>query len=320
MNHVKENRTGVNNSFQGLDANQLAQLQPGTVNQISSMAAQRVEQVARHYANGITELMSLLHEIILKSGHKKEVVQLAGKWVAVDPSTWRKRTDFRISVGFSAGNKDAQLARLQMIGNMQKEAMMGGLSFVQEQNVYETFNEIVKAADMQAPGRFSTPPDKAPKKGPPQPDVTVIAGENIRAQAQIQSKQLDVQQKERDSQRDYDVKLKELRFNAATAQLDLTKHRESMEHEANTNKFGVQKDEHIARVNAELNPKSIEAKAKAEESATASEVLRTLQESNQQQTQTILQALQELTKALAAPREFVRDPKTGKATGSRISQ
>jgi hypothetical protein len=317
MNHVKENRTGVNNSFQGLDANQLAQLQPGTVNQISSMAAQRVEQVARHYANGITELMSLLHEIILKSGHKKEVVQLAGKWVTVDPSTWRKRTDFRISVGFSAGNKDAQIARLQMIGNMQKEAMMGGLSFVQEDNVYETFNELVKAADMQAPGRFSTPPDKAPKKGPPQPDVTVVTAEQIRAQAQMQTKQLDVEQKERDSQRDYDAKLREIQ---TSAEIDLTKHREAMQHEAHTNEFGARKDEHIARVQAELNPKSIEAHAKAQESATATEVLKALQESNQQQTQTILQAFQELTKALSAPREILRDPKTQKAIGSRISQ
>jgi len=188
MEHVKEKRTGVNNSFQGLDASQLSQLQPGTVNQISSMAAQRVEQIARHFANGITELMSLLHEVVLKSGHKKEVVQLRGKWVTVDPSTWRKRTDFRISVGFAAGNKDAQIARLQMIGNMQKEAMMGGLSIVNERNVYETMNELIKASDLQAPQRFLTDPEKAPPKPPPQPDVTVMAMEQIKSQTTLQVK------------------------------------------------------------------------------------------------------------------------------------
>jgi hypothetical protein len=202
MDHVRETRTGVNNSFQGLDASQLTQLQPGTVNQISSMAAQRTEQIARNFANGVEELVSILHEIILKSGHKKEVVQLRGEWVTVDPSTWRKRTDFRISVGFAAGNKDAQITRLMMIGNMQKEAMMGGLPIVTPENVYETMNELIKASDLQAPGRFLTHPSKAPQKGPPQPDPTVVAIEQMKSQsaekikgAEIQSEQAVTQAK-----------------------------------------------------------------------------------------------------------------------------
>jgi hypothetical protein len=192
MDHVKETRTGVNNSFQGLDAGQLTQLQPGTVNQISSMAAQRVEQMARHFANGITKLMSLLHEVVLKSGHKKEVVQLAGQWVTVDPSTWKKRTDFRISVGFAAGNKDAQITRLMMIGNMQKEAMMGGLPIVTPENVYETMNELIKASDLQAPQRFLTHPSKAPQKGPPQPDATVMAAETMKSQTTLKTKEAEL--------------------------------------------------------------------------------------------------------------------------------
>jgi hypothetical protein len=213
MDHVRETRTGVNNSFQGLDAGQLTQLQPGTVNQISSMAAQRTEQVARHFANGVTELMSILHELILKSGHKKEVVQLRGQWVTVDPSTWRKRTDFRISVGFAAGNKDAQITRLMMIGNMQKEAMAGGLSIVSEENVYETMNELIKAADMQAPQRFLTHPSKAPKKGPPQPDVTVMAMEQIKSQTTLQVKNAELETEKQ-------VKAAEIEKDKALAQLD----------------------------------------------------------------------------------------------------
>jgi hypothetical protein len=320
MAALKRNRVGVDNSFQGLDASQLTQLQPGTVNQISSMASQRVEQVARHYANGIVEMCALLHEVILKAGHKKDVVQLRGKWVTVDPSTWRKRSDFRISVGYAAGNKDAQISRLMMIGNMQKEAMAGGLSIVTERNIFETMNELIKASDMQSPERFITDPEKAPKKGPPQPDVTVVAGEQIRAQAQIQAKQLDVAQKERDSQRDYDIKLKELRFDAANAQLDIAKHKDTARRERESAHFGVQKDEHMARVQAELNPKNIEAQAKATESQAATEILKAVQESNAQQTQAILTAMQELSKALSAPRVIDRDPKSGRATGSRIAQ
>lgn len=317
MDQIRENRVGVNRYFTGIDQNALNKTKGG-MEMLSTMSAQRVEQIARHFANGIEILCSLLHEIILKSGHKKETVQLRGKWVEVDPATWRKRSDFRISVGYAAGNKDQLVQRLMLISSMQEKAMAGGLPIVTQENVYETAMEITKATDMQAPGRFWTDPnsDKAPQKGPPQPDVTVMAMEQIKAQTAIQTTQMDVQQKERDSQRDYDVKLREL---TANTQLQLTTHREKLNHESQASQFGAQKDEHMARLSADLNPKNIEAQAKAQESSTASEVLRMLQQSNEQQTQVILAAFQEMTKALSAPRVIDRD-KSGKAVGSRIAQ
>ena len=216
MDNLRMKRTGVNYSFQGLDANQLSQLQPGTVNQVSSMAAQMTEQVARNIANGIAELFSLLHELILKSGHKKEVVKLRGKWVEVDPSTWRSRTDFRISVGYSAGNKDAQIARLMGLANMQKEALMGGLPIVNARNVYETAIELTKASDFATPERFWQDPQNAPPPAPPQPDPTVIAMEQIKSQTSLQTTQMDVEQKERDSQRDFAIKKYEIDTDAET--------------------------------------------------------------------------------------------------------
>lgn len=317
MDHVREKRTGVNNSFQGLDANQLAQLQPGTVNQISSMAAQRVEQIARIFATGVEDLFSIVHELILKSGHQREVVKLRGQWVPVDPATWKKRTDFRIAVGYAAGNKDSLVQKLMMIGNFQKEAMMGGLPIVQPQNIYETGMELIKASDITSPQRFLTDPNNAPPKQPPQPDPTVMAAEQLKSQTALQTKSMDAQQKERDSQRDFDIKKYEIDTNAHVA---VATHRETLQHQARVTEFGAQKDERMAHVQAELNPKMVEAKAKGAESSAATDVMKALQQSQQQQTEIILSAFQELTKAMSAPREFVRDPKTGKAIGSRVSQ
>src|SRR6185436_21160810 len=103
--------TGTNRYFTGIDQNALNKTATG-IQQLSTMAAQRVEQIARHFANGIEELFAILHELVLKGGHKQDVVKLAGQWVPVDPTTWRSRKDFRISVGFAAGNKDAMVSRL----------------------------------------------------------------------------------------------------------------------------------------------------------------------------------------------------------------
>jgi hypothetical protein len=193
LDHIRQKRTGVSSNFQGLDANQLSQLQPGTVNQISSMAAQRVEHIARHFANGITETASILHELILKSGHKKDTVKLRNKWVDVDPTTWKHKRDFKIAVGFAAGNKDAQIARLMGMGGMQKEALMGGLPIVTPQNVYETAVELTKANGFSSPERFWTDPTKIPPPGPPQPDATVMAAEQMKSQTTLQVKQAELQ-------------------------------------------------------------------------------------------------------------------------------
>ncbi len=188
LDHIRQKRTGVSSNFQGLDANQLSQLQPGTVNQISSMAAQRVEHIARHFANGITEMASILHELILKSGHKKDVVKLRNTWVAVDPTTWKHKRDFKISVGFAAGNKDAQIARLMGIGAMQKEALMGQLPICTPQNAYETAIELTKANGFSSPERFWTQPEKMPPPPPPTPDPTVMAAEQMKSQTTLQTK------------------------------------------------------------------------------------------------------------------------------------
>lgn len=316
MDQVRENRTGTNRYFTGIDQNAMNKTATG-IQQLSSMAAQRVEQIARIIATGVEDLFSIVHELILKAGHQKEVVQLRGQWVEVDPSTWKKRTDFKIAVGYAAGNKDSLVQKLMMIMNFQKEAMMGGLPIVQPQNIYESGMELIKACDMTSPGRFLTEPSKAPPQNPPQPDVTVMAAEQLKSQTALQAKQLDVEQKERDSQRDYEIKRYEIETRAS---VDVQKHEKQLQHEANVTQFGAQKDEYLARVNAELNPQTTIAKAKAEESATASEVLKMLKESQAQQTQQFLMAIDEIKKAITAPRVFERDPKTGKPIGSRVAE
>lgn len=197
MDSVRENRTGTNRYFTGIDQNAMNKTATG-IQQLSTMAAQRVEQIARCFAFGIEDLCAILHELILKSGHKAEVVKLRGKWVEVDPSTWKSRNDFRISVGFSAGNKDAQVARLMMIGQQQKEAAAMGLPIASPQNMYETALELTKASDFSTPERFWTDPATLPPAQPPQPDPTVMAVEQLKSQTEKEKTAATLIQKERE--------------------------------------------------------------------------------------------------------------------------
>jgi hypothetical protein len=309
MDQIRENRTGTNRYFTGIDQNALNKTATG-IQQLSTMAAQRVEQIARHFANGIEVLFEILHEIILKSGHKAEVVKLSGQWVQIDPTTWRSRTDFRISVGFAAGNKDAMVSRLMLIANAQKEAAMGGLPIVQPQNIYETMMELTKASDFSAPHRFWTDPKDAPPPQPPQPDVTVMAAEQLKSQTAVQTKQLDVEQKERDSQRDFAIKKFEIETQAQSAleaeQLRIQSAHSLEDRKAN-NQAGLKQIEGSQA--AQLKEREIQLKQQP-----AVEMANQVQQLAEQLTGAVESMKEALSTVLTAKRQ-IRRGKDGKAEG-----
>ena len=192
MEQVSEGRTGVNRYFQGTDQNQLNKTASG-VQALSTMAAQRVEQIARMYAPGIVTLFSVLHEIILKAGKFSDRIKLNGQWVNIDPSQWRKRNDFRISVGYAAGNKDSLAMRLTNLAGMQAQALQAGLPIVNPRNVYETMIELTKAGDLSNPERFWTDPSTVQQPPQKNPQVEV---EEVKGQFELQKTQMDNQTKQ----------------------------------------------------------------------------------------------------------------------------
>lgn len=200
MDKVRENRTGVNNGFSGIDTSSLNNAQPGTVNQLSTMGAQRVEQIARVMAFAIEDLFSIIHEQVLKLGHKREMVQLNGKWAEIDPGSWRKRNDFKICVAFASGNKDAQISRLMLMLQKQLEALQLGLPVVSAENYYNTLVELTKAADFAAPDRFWQDPKLQPPKPPPPPPEGIVQAQ-IKAESDQKIKAADLVQREVESQR-----------------------------------------------------------------------------------------------------------------------
>lgn len=189
MDQIRENRTGTNRYFTGIDQNAMNKTATG-IQQLSSMAAQRVKLIARIMGCGIADLFSIIHELIIKGGHKKEVVRLRNEWIEIDPAQWKKRTDFRISVGYAAGNKDAMVSKLMMIASMQEKALAGGLPICTPQNAYETAIELTKASDFSSPDRFWTDPQKIPPKDPP-PDP-LIETEKIKSQTALEKAEKEI--------------------------------------------------------------------------------------------------------------------------------
>jgi hypothetical protein len=199
MDQVRQARTGVSSQFQGVDSAQLSNIQPGTVSQMSSMAAERVVQIARILAFAIEDLFAIVHEQVLKMGHKRQQLQLKGEWVDVDPGGWKKRNKFKICVAFSAGNKDAQLTRLMLLAQKQLEALAEKIPVVTPENYYNTLVELTKAADFSSPQEFWTDPKQIPQPPPgPPPEIQKVI---IESETKKAVEAANILQKDSESQR-----------------------------------------------------------------------------------------------------------------------
>jgi hypothetical protein len=137
-----------------------------------------------------------LHATIRKHASKPAIAKLRGQWAQVDPRDWKTRDDMTINVGLGTGSKSEQLAHLQLIIAVQKEAVLGGLPIVSVQNIFNAAKELTKLAGHKdtdkfftAPGQPADPsnPASAPLQKPPDPKQQEIAAKAQAEQAKVQA-------------------------------------------------------------------------------------------------------------------------------------
>lgn len=185
----RENATGISAYYQGLNADALNKTATG-ISQIMTASQARVEAVARTFAEtGVRELFQIVHAITLKESTQAEKVKLRNQWVTVDPREWVKRLNLTISVGLGSGSKQEKVAGLQMLLQVQQQAMQVGLAT--PENIYNTMVELVRELGYKNASKFVTDPSQSPppQSGPP-PEV---AAAQVDAQAVIQKAQIDAQ-------------------------------------------------------------------------------------------------------------------------------
>ena len=260
------------------------------------MAAQRIEQIARIFASGIEYLFSVSHELVIKHGYKSETLRLRGKWVDVDPSTWKSGRDMRIVVGFGAGNKDTLVARLMTILNIQQTAITSGATFVTEQNIFETVTELTKASDFTAPERFWTDPSTV-EPPPPPPDHTMIALEieDEKVKSDERKKQAEIEQKQEESELEAQVAMARANLDAQV-KLIIEKIRAGEKVNLEQVKVSLQNDPIERETESILQTKSAVDSLKEQ----------------------LVSAVKELKEAANAEKEVVRD-KRGRVTGIKTN-
>lgn len=313
MDQTKENRTGVNRYFTGVDQNAMNKTASGQ-NQLITMAQQRVKLLARILGGCVEDIASLTHECILKSGHKKATIQLRNDWITVDPSTWKKRTDFKLCVAYAAGNKDSLVQKLILLGQQQGAAISGGLPIVTPNNIYNTGMELAKAMDFPDGNTFWTEPAKVPPPPPPQPDPSVIAIETLRAQSNERIKATELRQQTMQSEEDNAFnKYKTDADNETKIKVaELThEHNERMKHIDGDVAAGLE------GVKAHVNPKTKEADAKKadvkQKDGAIETLMKRLEDSDKERSATMAEVLKAIS-TMNGPKKIIRG-KDGRATG-----
>ena len=222
LDNVRESRAGVSKMSQGLNENALTSHTTATaVNAVMTAAQSRVELIARNFAEtGVKELMRRIYELLLKNQDKERTVMLRNEWVPVRPDAWNDKADCTVSVALGNGNKDQQLAHLSAMLQFAGEAMKGGLSIVNEQNMYNIGSAMIKNMVFQNVNDFLTDPSMMPpKQEGPTPEEQMAQAEIQLKQQELQIKAADIQVKQQKIQQvaaadavDAELKMAELQL------------------------------------------------------------------------------------------------------------
>lgn len=243
----RSKRTGVSERSQGLDENTLHSNQAATsVNQLMTAAEQQIDLIARMFAEtGVKRLFQLLHEHSIKYQDQKEVFELRGQYVAVNPSNWRSRTDMSVTVGVGNMNKDQQLLHLTRMFEMMQTVIAGGGMgiLVNPSNIYNMLKEFTENAGYKDVSKFWNDPNspegqraqqqRAEADAKPKPDdikaqaqMAQAQGQNAKVQSEAQTAQVESQLKLAElelKKQEATIKLREVALKEAELQLDRDK-------------------------------------------------------------------------------------------------
>jgi hypothetical protein len=209
LDELKTTRTGIGKQMMSPDPDDLQNVTKSAQLAAVSSAALKVEMVARLLAEGVKMMFRKIHSTLMRHQDKPLMFELSGKWVEVDPSSWRRRTKVTVNVGLGAGNREEMRANVIMLSQMQMHLAQVGL--VGPQQAYESFKLGCEALGFQNPERFAMDPSsqayaqhmqqmqQMQAQAPPPPQVQAAKikaqttllqeqAENQRAQGELQQK------------------------------------------------------------------------------------------------------------------------------------
>jgi hypothetical protein len=204
LDEVQAKRTGVTNASQGLDPSILQNVTAAAVASMQQSSAGKVEMIARIFAEtGVKELFKGILHLLCKYQDKPRIVRMRGSYVSFDPREWSNQYDVDINVGLGAGNRQEQMAMLNMVLAKQEQILgqMGPANPLVTMGQYRnTLGRMVEAAGFKDSAEFykSITPEEDQMMSQPKPQQDAPVPPEIQAymaktQADIQAQQMKAQ-------------------------------------------------------------------------------------------------------------------------------
>jgi hypothetical protein len=194
LDGIQSKRTGISDMQQGLNPDILQNVTAAAIAATQSASSGKIELIARIFAEtGVKSLFQGILHLVTKYQDKPRMIRLRGKYVPIDPRTWSNQYDLSISVGLGTGNKQEQMAMLQMVMAKQEQIIQqyGPANPMVSIGQYRTtMGKFIEAAGFKDVSEFFkeiTPEqDQALSNPPPQQPQVDPAIEAMIAQSQAQ--------------------------------------------------------------------------------------------------------------------------------------
>jgi len=162
----KENRTGITRYNQGLDSKSLNKTASG-INQIMGAAQQRIELIARLYAEtGVKDLFQAFVDMNLEYFDAEMNIRLNEEWQEVNPELLDGKYDLSIDVGVGTGSNDIKINQLMQM--MDRAPLGAEAGVVTPENLHQMLKSVYELMGFKNTDKYTTAPAKAQGQIPPE--------------------------------------------------------------------------------------------------------------------------------------------------------
>ena len=206
-------------------------------------AEQRIEFIARMFADGFKDMFKKLRNSILRHQDAPAMAEINGNFVQVDPRSWVTDRDVIVSTGLGSNNKEQRMAYMaQLLQTTQMVINGGGKDIlVNNTNIYTQLLEYTKLAGFDNAEEFWQDPQsdmakqtmqrqaEAAKK--PKPDEISAQAKMLEAQTNQQKAMAELQLKQQMEPREMAVKERDVA--ATEAELPIKEEKNTIAREKN---------------------------------------------------------------------------------------
>ena len=222
LDTIQSKRTGVTDASQGLDPSILQNVTAAAIASMQQAGSGKIELMARIFAEtGVKSLFKGILHLLCKYQDKPRLVRMRGEFVEFDPRTWANQYDVAINVGLGAGNRQEQMAMLQMIVAKQ-EQLIGQYGpanpYVSPAQYRSTLGRMIEAAGFKDSAEFYkaiTPEQDQQLSNPPPPQQPQMPPE---VQVMMQKTQAEIQANQQKAQADMQLQQQQQQIDMQMAQ------------------------------------------------------------------------------------------------------